>query len=95
MERVSAADLAEASFDGVGGSHRLAFGEVVAQTGDGGGIGLAPALGEAAGGLTAACVHADVFNLRTERAARSEARMELGMDHKVGARGERSGVRVS
>ncbi len=41
MERVSAADLAEASFDGVGGSHRLAFGEVVAQTGDGGGIGLA------------------------------------------------------
>src|SRR5690348_2534832 len=57
----SAADLAEA-FDGVGGSHGLAFGEglvakagqklieIVAQTGDGGGIGLAPALGEAAGG---------------------------------------------
>jgi len=58
----SATDLAEAAFNGVGGSDRLAFGEglvakagqklieIVAQTGDGGGIGLAPALGEAAGG---------------------------------------------
>ena len=58
----SAADLAEAAFDGVGGSHRLACGEglvakaseklveIVAQAGDGGGVGFAPALGEAAGG---------------------------------------------
>ena len=56
----SAADLAEAAFDGVGGSNRLAFGEglvakagqklveIVAQAGDGGGVGLAPAPGEAA-----------------------------------------------
>ncbi len=73
MERVSAADLAEASFDGVGGSHRLAFGEVVAQTGDGGGIGLAPALGEAAGGLTAACVHA-MFSICGPSAPRAARR---------------------
>src|SRR6202044_2142779 len=58
----SAADLAEAAFDGVGGPHRLSFGEglvaeageklveIVAQAGDRGGIGLPPALGEAAGG---------------------------------------------
>ena len=50
----SAADLAEATFDGVGGAHRLAFGEglvakagqklieIVTQAGDGGGIGFAP-----------------------------------------------------
>ena len=48
----------EAAFDGVGGSHRLACGEglvakasetlveIVAQTGDGGGVGFAPAQGE-------------------------------------------------
>ena len=47
-------DLAEAAFDGVGGSDRLAFGEglvaeagqpfveIVAQAGDGGRIGFAP-----------------------------------------------------
>ena len=50
------------AFDGVGGSHRLACGEglvakagqefveIVAQAGDGGGIGLAPAFGEPAAG---------------------------------------------
>ena len=58
----SAADLAEPAFDGVGGSHRPSLGErlvaeageklvkIVAQAGDRGGVGLAPALGEAAGG---------------------------------------------
>ena len=60
----SSADLAEASLDGVGGSDGFAVGEVavakagqklvevIAQTGDGGGVGLAPSLGEAAGGGT-------------------------------------------
>jgi hypothetical protein len=58
----SATDLAEAPFDGVGGSHRPSLGErliaeageelveIVAQAGDGGGIGLTSARGEAAGG---------------------------------------------
>src|SRR6202161_3743137 len=58
----SAAALAEAAFDGVGGPHRLSFGEglvaeageklveIVAQAGDRGGIGLPPALGATAGG---------------------------------------------